>query len=208
MGAIEQSGPVVGYRAAAFTIDGVVTDGGAPDTPALGAVGVFNGPNKPFAVHSQIVPGGGVAGARFAVVQTLETTTLVFEGYNGGADPRVFVQINGAVFPFPGGAPVTPEAGLANVIEEDGVFITVATGPISGGFVTNPPSAAAQGLDAAENAYIDLVNPPGSTDATGNGTTSILFPGGYFTLPALAPGVNVYVNAPTAGHLFTVVTYP
>ena len=93
---------------------------------------------------------------------------------------------------------------MAWQIVSNGVAIVVAQGPIAGGFVTNPANYEAQGLSVAENAYIDLVNVPGSTDAAGNNTTSILYPGDSFPLPALASGVLVRVNAASAGHKFVV----
>lgn len=106
------------------------------------------------------------------------------------------------------GAPTTPEAGLADVIVNAGVAIIAATGPFNGGYVINPNPAAAQGLGLPENAYLDMTGAPGSTDATGFGTCKILFPGDEFTLPAVETGVNVWLNAASAGHRFTVVIYP
>jgi len=102
------------------------------------------------------------------------------------------------------GGGYTPKAALATAIVTNGVAITVVTGPINGGFVANPLNAAAQGLGAVENAYLDMVGTPGSTDATAIGTTYLLSPGQSFNLPALASGVNVKINAATAGHKFTV----
>lgn len=96
--------------------------------------------------------------------------------------------------------PVTPRALLADAIVTGGTAIVVATGPINGGWVTNPASSTDQGISAAENAYLDMVGTP---VLVGNGTTETLYPGQNFTLPALAAGVDVMLNAATAGHSFS-----
>lgn len=84
-----------------------------------------------------------------------------------------------------------------------GIALPAVTGPLNGGFLTNPINSTAQGIAAAENLYIDLVSPPGATDATGNNTTVIVQPGQNFVLPPLAAGVNVWINAATTGHKIT-----
>jgi hypothetical protein len=76
-------------------------------------------------------------------------------------------------------------------------------GPIAGGFIANPLSAAAQGLGAAANLYINLIGTPGSTDAAAGNGTLILVPGASYNVPALASGVNLRVNAASSGHKFT-----
>jgi hypothetical protein len=100
-------------------------------------------------------------------------------------------------------APVTPKALMTSEVTTGGTAVTVITGPCRGGFITNPVSAAAQGLESTENLYLDEVNTPGSTDATANGTTQLLQPGQSFTFPPLRTGVTVRVNATSAGHLFS-----
>lgn len=102
------------------------------------------------------------------------------------------------------GQQITPAAATASQIATGGTAVTVITGPINGGFITNPINSAAQGIADAENLYIDMVGTPGSTDAAANGTTSLLMPGQGFELPALAAGVTVKANAATDGHKFTV----
>lgn len=101
------------------------------------------------------------------------------------------------------GAASTPAALLANTVATGATAVIVATGPINGGYVTNPYAAASQGLGSAENLYIDMVGTPGHTDATAFGTTFALLPGQTFNLPTLASGVNVRVNAATSGHQFS-----
>lgn len=125
---------------------------------------------------------------------------------------KVGIQVGGADVaqsnPVPtAGLQVTPRAGSASAIVTGGTAITAVSGPINGGYVTNPSDAAAQGIGVAENAYIDMVGTPGATDAAANGTTSLLQPGQTFALPALAAGVNVKLNAATAAHAFTVVVW-
>lgn len=107
----------------------------------------------------------------------------------------------------PSPIPFIPKAGAADMITIGGQAVVLVTGPCNGGYITNPPTATSQGIGTAENAYIDPVAAPGSTDAAGNGTTTILYPGQNFTVPPLAIGVEIWANAATSGHQFTVVTY-
>jgi len=136
-----------------------------------------------------------------------EQLEIVQNGTSKRATVAQVAALNGG-----GGGPgfVTPEAGLAFEIITGGTAIVVASGPISGGYVINPNPVAAQGIggDVPENGYLDMTEPPGSTDSTASGTTSILFPGDRFDLPALNGGVSVYVNAASSGHKLTVVIYP
>jgi hypothetical protein len=96
-----------------------------------------------------------------------------------------------------------PTALTASVVATGGVAVIAVTGSVNGGWISNPPSAAAQNLSETENLYVDMVSAPGATDATGNGTTQILVPGQSFTIPPLALGHYVYVNAATSGHRFS-----
>lgn len=97
----------------------------------------------------------------------------------------------------------TPRALTVSQVTTGGTAVVIVAGPTNGGYVTNPPNAIAQGIATAENLYLDMVGTPGGTDTSGNGTTSILTPGGSFNIPSLAPGVQVQVNATTDGHKFT-----
>ena len=105
------------------------------------------------------------------------------------------------------GGGFTPVAGSVSAIATGGASIVAVVGPINGGYIVNPLNLAAQGIAAAENAYIDLVGTPGSTDGAANGTTQLLAPGQIFNLPALAAGVSVRLNAATTGHKFTIVVW-
>lgn len=99
---------------------------------------------------------------------------------------------------------VIPVAGNAAVVTTGGTAVVAVLGPTVGGFITNPLTAASQGLGSAEELFLDMVTAPGSTDSAANGTTSALQPGQTFTLPALSVGIKVYVNAASSGHKFTV----
>jgi hypothetical protein len=96
--------------------------------------------------------------------------------------------------------PKVPRSLDAWTVTTGGVAIVAVAGPIYGGFLTNPLTAAAQGVATAENLYIDMVGAPGSTDAAAYGTTVLLLPGQNFTFPWLAVGVMVRINAATSGH--------
>jgi hypothetical protein len=101
-----------------------------------------------------------------------------------------------------------PQAALATVIATGGSAVIVAIGPLNGGFVYNPLTAAAQGIVTAEGLNIDLTGPPGAGDAYGNGTTVTAVPGQTFTLPApLGANVQLWANAVTSGHKFSCVLW-
>lgn len=102
----------------------------------------------------------------------------------------------------------TPAAGTATIITTGGTAVIAITGPVKGGYVTNPEIAADQGISTAEPLYVDPVNPPGSTAGSGSGTAQTLDPGQNWVLPCAIPaGVTVRVNAATTGHKFTVVIW-
>jgi hypothetical protein len=102
-----------------------------------------------------------------------------------------------------------PAAGPAHAIGTGGTAVAVIKGPVRGCYVVNPINAAAQGIANVENAYLDVVSAtPGSTDAAGNGTVLLMLPGDSWSCPfALSLGQNVMMNAATAGHAFTVVSW-
>lgn len=102
---------------------------------------------------------------------------------------------------------VGPYAGKAYIVVTGGTAITLAAGPIHGGYVTNPLNAASQCIAAAENAYVDPVASPGSTDAAANSTTVLLQAGQNYTIPPLANGIKLRANAATSGHCLTVVLW-
>lgn len=124
---------------------------------------------------------------------------------NGGTVTPV-----GALSPvptIPGRGQVVPVPAMASQVVSAGVPVTVAQGPIAGGYVTNPATAAAQGLGSTENLYVDPINAPGGGDATANGTTTLLPAGSTYAVPALAAGQQLRANSTSAGHKFTGVTW-
>ena len=96
----------------------------------------------------------------------------------------------------------TAAACAAASITTGGTAVTFVSGATKGGYITNPPTAAGQGLTTSENLYVDMVASPGSTDANGNGTTVILVPGQTFTWPALG-SATIKANAATSTHKAT-----
>lgn len=74
---------------------------------------------------------------------------------------------------------------------------------VNGGFITNPASAADQGLANAEDLFVD---PVGAASEAGNGTTFRLAPGQTWSL---IPGQTTptSVNAASSGHKFSVVKW-
>jgi hypothetical protein len=91
-------------------------------------------------------------------------------------------------------------------ITTGGTAVVLVTGPTSsGGWIYNPPTAAAQGIVTAENLNVDPTKPPGAGDANGNGTATAIVPGQVFLIPQLAPQAVIWGNASTSGHLVTVV---
>jgi hypothetical protein len=105
--------------------------------------------------------------------------------------------------PVAPGALFTPSAAAASSIAAGGAAITVFTGPIAGGFIQNPLSAAGQGIATAANLYINMIAAPGSTDAAAGGGTITLVPGASYAVPPLAAGVTLRANAATTNHKFT-----
>jgi hypothetical protein len=102
---------------------------------------------------------------------------------------------------------VTPGAGTTATITTGGTAVTLVSGPLNGGYIINPLNLAAQGIGAAENAYVDPVGTPGSTDANANGTTVLLTPGQIYSIPPLAAATTIKANAATNGHKLTVVKW-
>jgi hypothetical protein len=82
-----------------------------------------------------------------------------------------------------------------------GMAVTVGYGPLLGGFITNPASAADQGISGPpEILYVDPTGAPAALHVTE--TTVALQAGASFTF---APNqtTNISVNAATAGHKFS-----
>lgn len=97
---------------------------------------------------------------------------------------------------------VTPIPGLVSAVAVGGTAVTVVAPNPAGGFITNPASAADQGLGAAESLY---VNPIGAATLTAIGTTFEIPPGGSWPLIA-GQTTPTSVNAVSAGHRFSVIS--
>lgn len=101
----------------------------------------------------------------------------------------------------------TPRAADAHAIVTGGTAVTVVSGPVKGGYITNPASVDAQGIGSTENLYIDFVNTPTVNETDANNTASMLRPGESFNIPALAAGVVLKANGATNGHKFVAVVW-
>jgi len=101
---------------------------------------------------------------------------------------------------------VTPVPGDASVVTTGGTFVVaVAANALgqNGGIITNPASAADQGIGSAEPLYI---NPVDDATLQANGNTFELQPGQSWVL---IPGQTTATtaNALTSGHKFSCVKY-
>jgi hypothetical protein len=92
--------------------------------------------------------------------------------------------------------------GAASRVLVGGHAVAAAFGPLLGGFVMNPLTAADQGV-SAEPLFLDLVAPAAARETA---TTIELRPGDIFSFPTNFGG-TVWVNAATSGHKFSAVVY-
>lgn len=103
---------------------------------------------------------------------------------------------------------VTPVAGLTSTVTTGGTAVNAAGPNPNGGFITNPASAADQGLVTAEDLIINPVGTAANPNTSGvaNGTNFRIPPGGTWQL---IPGqtTNTSVNAASNGHQFSVVVW-
>lgn len=164
-GTIQQSGPIVPFHGPAWYGNGVVGDGGAPSSPFLSALGLFNGPNCPVGVSSQTGPGVSTAPhSLFSICQTDAATTFNFSGVNGQAAPSVIFDIGGVNYPFPGpgngdvqGPPSSTSSHLACFNGTSGTLLADCGAglplPVAyGGTGSTSPSAALTALGAVAQA--------------------------------------------------------
>ncbi len=100
-------------------------------------------------------------------------------------------------------APVTLYKTAVNQVAQGGVAVIPIYGPVAGGMIVNPPTAADQGLPIVEELYIDVTGPAGTAETA---TTISLQAGqSYFITPGQT--TNVSVNAKSAGHKFSGFVY-
>jgi hypothetical protein len=99
---------------------------------------------------------------------------------------------------------VTPIVGPNTSIAIGGTSVVAVPANPNGGMITNPLSAADQGLGATEPLYINPTG--GAAGLNANGSTFALAAGQTW---AIIPGQTsqTLVNAATAGHRFSVVYY-
>jgi hypothetical protein len=99
---------------------------------------------------------------------------------------------------------VTPVAGLAHQTPDiPGQAVNAIAANQVGGYITNPSSAADQGLTTAESLF---VNPVGAAQLQANDTTVELKPGQ--TYPIIPSSVQpVSVASASAAHKFTSVQW-
>lgn len=137
------------------------------------------------AVHPRVTVSNGGA----------STVTILF--FNVPLPASVWLVSNLAPPPFA----VTAKNPAASSVVTGGTAVTVfAAGAITGGgFIANP-------LNATESLWLDLVNVPGTTAPGASGTTVEIPIGGSFTIPAGLSNA-VRINAVTAGHAFTAVSW-
>ena len=100
-------------------------------------------------------------------------------------------------------APVTPIAGEVSQVASGGTAVIVIAGGPNGGIITNPYTAADQGIANTEPLY---VNPVGTATTNGNETTFALQPGQSWTaIPGQTTATSV--NAATNGHKFSAISW-
>jgi hypothetical protein len=97
-----------------------------------------------------------------------------------------------------------------SVVPVGGQAVTTLYGPLLGGIIQNPATAADQGIGTIEDLYVDIV----TTAQPGRTTSTALQPGGYYIIPPTVPPddliettTNVSVWAATSGHRFTSIAY-
>lgn len=98
---------------------------------------------------------------------------------------------------------VTPGPGVVHEIVTGGTPVTAINAFPNGGFITNPLSAADQGLATAEPL---IVNPVSSAGTIANDTNFALQPGQTWTVIA-GQTTATSVNAISSGHKFSVVVW-
>lgn len=98
---------------------------------------------------------------------------------------------------------VTIGRGASSKIALGGVPQVALFGPLGGGKITNPITAADQGLSVAEPLFLDLTGPAALGETP---TTILLAPGQSLDVP-VGDTVSVWVNAASTGHRFSAVTF-
>jgi hypothetical protein len=101
---------------------------------------------------------------------------------------------------------ITPQAGVASVVAVGGQSVVAIVGPCNGGQVFNG-NTASQGV-TAESLNADFTGPCLAGDANARGSTFQIATSTTYTLPGpLAPGQQLWINAITSNHHFSVFTW-
>lgn len=93
--------------------------------------------------------------------------------------------------------------GIVTRIMTGGTAAVVIRGPVLGGLIQNPATAAAQGLVTANDLYVSLT---GAAGLAVTGGTFRLTPGQTFSIPPYFAG-EVSVNGAVTGHRFAAMFY-
>jgi hypothetical protein len=99
--------------------------------------------------------------------------------------------------------PVSLYPLAASKVIAGGTPVTAMNGPVGGGLISNPLSAADQGIAVAEQIFVDVTGPAALGETA---TTFELQPGDTYPIPAGLTS-DVSVNAATSGHRFSGVIF-
>lgn len=94
---------------------------------------------------------------------------------------------------------VNARACNATAVATGGAAVVALSGPYNGFIITNPLTAADQGV-AVENLYVNLFD---TAAAQGYGNNFVVAPGQPFVGPTLTNSTGVSVVAATTGHRFS-----
>lgn len=100
---------------------------------------------------------------------------------------------------------VTPISGVNTFVPTGGTSVIAVPINPSGGYITNPITAADQGITTVEPLFIDPVGTAATLHA--NGTIFALQPGQTWNIIS-GQTTPTYANATTSGHKFTAVYWP
>ena len=97
-------------------------------------------------------------------------------------------------------APIKLYPLVASEVEVANEAVTVAYGPLAGGFITNPQLAVDQGISQAKSLYIDASGAPATTYSSAT-TVKIEAGQSYYFPPGMTTSISV--NAHDSGHKFS-----
>lgn len=177
-GTIVQSGPVTSYHTPAWVSNGLIMDGGWPNSPFLSAVGLFNGAVCPFGVSSQSGPGAPPAQySLFSICQTDSTTTFNIQSFGGLPAPILQFDINGTIYTFPQNNPASPPLVITN-------GSTNTSDPLSRTILWKSPTALqkVQNLPACQSGNVGIEIAISDDKGTAGTYPIAIFPNGADTI--------------------------